>query len=133
MSHYIEFLDNNSALKILIVEDNIVNQRIMTMILQKIGANCLAASNGEEAIRLMENNQFDVVLMDLNMPVMDGYETSYYIRNTLKSDVPIIALTADSIAGNESKYLRQGINAVLSKPFEIEVFKELMKNKLNKS
>ena len=127
-------MDNISGVKILVVEDNILNQRIVKIILQKLGAEITAASNGEEAIDLLnkDTDRFDIILMDLNMPVLGGYETAMYIRTKLKSNIPIIALTADNMKWEENiDFITSGINAGISKPFEIDSFTTLVMKLIN--
>ena len=88
--------------------------------LQKQNATFKNAINGNEAITLLEENDFDVILMDLQMPGMDGFATTRYIRNEMKDNIPIIALTADIFVNETNECLDAGMNACISKPFEIE-------------
>jgi CheY-like chemotaxis protein len=81
--------------KILVVEDITLNQMLMKTILDDFGFDCEIAENGKIAVEKLKEKEFDVVLMDLQMPVMNGFEATEYIRNTMKSSIPIIALTAD--------------------------------------
>jgi CheY-like chemotaxis protein len=81
--------------KILVVEDITLNQMLMKTILDDFGFDCEIAENGKIAVEKLKRKEFDVVLMDLQMPVMNGFEATEYIRNTMKSSIPIIALTAD--------------------------------------
>jgi len=105
---------------ILLAEDNINNQKLMCVLLSKIGARCTIAEDGFEAIKLYRDNIFDLVLMDINMPHLDGLEATQRILESQKSDnlykVPIIALTANSIAGDKENYLNHGMDDYLSKP-----------------
>ena len=119
-------MEQLNGVKILVVEDNILNQKIVNIILHKLGAEIGTAANGQEAIAQLVSKNFDIVLMDLNMPVMDGYETSKYIRCNLNSNIPIIALTADNIAQDDKDLVAVGINAGISKPFEIDYFCSLV-------
>lgn len=106
---------------ILIVEDNVINQKVVAHPLQKFGAQLVIASNGKEAVdALLKGLKPDLVLMDLGMPVMDGYETTSFIRNELRSDVPIIAMTASGVTGEKEKCLSYGMNGYLSKPFSMK-------------
>ena len=102
----------------MVVEDNILNQKIVNFLLRKENASIFTAMNGNEAIDLVRNRDFDIILMDLQMPGMDGFSTARYIRKEIKSDVPIIALTADIFVKETSNCLDAGMNACISKPFE---------------
>ncbi|MCW9035652.1 MAG: response regulator [Alphaproteobacteria bacterium] len=115
--------------KILLVEDNLVNQELTEMMLEDTGAEVEIANNGEEAIALSLTKQFDCVLMDIQMPVMDGYEATRLIRdNPQTSTLRIIAMTANAMAGDRSKSLAMGMNDYISKPIEpIDLLKILSK------
>ena len=106
--------------RILLAEDNIINQQVAIGILKKIGINVDAVANGEEAVIALENVSYDLVLMDLQMPVMGGIEATKNIRssmsNVINSNVPIIALTANAMKGDKEKCLEAGMNDYLSKP-----------------
>jgi CheY-like chemotaxis protein len=106
------------GVKILVTEDDKLNQKIVKFVLQKQGAEVVIASNGHEAISLLEKNNFDIILMDLQMPGMDGYATARHIRTQFHNDVPIIALTADMVANLTNEYRDAGINACISKPIQ---------------
>ena len=114
------------GINILIVEDNSLNQKIANFILQKQGANITFAGNGKESIELIGRQDFDIVLMDIQMPVMDGYEATRYIRNVLKSEVPIVACTASSFEDETRECLEAGMNECICKPFESHVLCELI-------
>ncbi len=107
---------------ILLAEDNINNQKLMCVLLSKIGARCTIAEDGFEAIKLYKDNIFDLVLMDINMPHLDGLEATQRILEAQEHDnlykVPIIALTANSIAGDRENYLSHGMDDYLSKPIK---------------
>ena len=107
-------------LRILVAEDNVVNREIATATLQNAGHLVDVADNGLEAIRALKDVEYDVVLMDIHMPEMDGIAATSVIRG-LEGDVsniPIIALTADAMVGDREKYLAAGMDGYLSKPFE---------------
>ena len=106
------------GMKILVTEDDRLNQKIVNFVLQKQGAEVVIASNGNEAIGLLAHNNFDIILMDLQMPGMDGYATARYIRKNFHNDVPIIALTADMVANLTTEYRDAGFNACISKPIQ---------------
>ncbi len=109
-----------SDLSILIVEDNRFNQVLATKIIKSFGFRSEIAGNGKIAIDLIRKNKYDVVLMDMQMPVMDGYEATQIIRTQLKSMVPIIAMTAHAISDERDKCLKVGMNDYISKPFKTE-------------
>lgn len=105
--------------QILVAEDNAVNQKLIGKLLERAGARALIAPNGEEAIRLMDDHDFDAVLMDCKMPVMDGFEATRRIRESETGSgwrVPIIALTANALEGERQACLDAGMDDFLSKP-----------------
>lgn len=104
--------------KILIVDDNEMNRLVATTILSNYQADLKEVVNGEEAIEAFNQNTYDLVLMDVQMPVLNGIEATSIIRNTIKSTVPIIALTANAIKGESEKCLSVGMNDFIAKPFE---------------
>ena len=106
------------GINILVAEDNIINQKVVKNTLQKQGANVLIAANGKEAVEQMLGKRFDVVLMDLQMPEVDGYKATRYIRQVMKNDVPILAMTADVLKGEAEKCFEAGMTGFISKPFE---------------
>ena len=111
--------------QILIVEDNRINQTVTQKILENEGVLCTIAQNGEEAVTLVKEGAFDLVLMDINMPVKNGFEATMEIRqfNTL---IPIIALTAVEIEDQKSKIFNSGMNDIILKPYDIDSFKKII-------
>ena len=110
-------------LEILLVEDNIVNQRLATRVLEREGHHVVIAGNGIEALRQLDERSFDVVLMDVQMPVMSGYECTSAIRERERSGgghVPIIAMTAHAMKGAREKCLAAGMDEYVAKPFRPE-------------
>ena len=105
---------------VLVAEDNAINQMVVKHTLLKLGASSDIASDGTEAIEKFKNNHYDLILMDIQMPLMDGYEATTYIRSQLKSSVPIIAMTAFALNGEDEKCFECGMNGYVSKPFTIE-------------
>ncbi|MGN0642459.1 MAG: response regulator [Huintestinicola sp.] len=105
--------------KILLVDDNIVNLDIEREILSSFGLNVITAQDGNEALRLVSADTPDLILLDLHMPGMDGYETAEKIREG-GSSVPIIALTADVVSGTREKIIASGMDGYLTKPFKAE-------------
>lgn len=105
-------------IKVLVVEDIALNQLLMKTLLNDFGFEQDIASNGKEAIELLEKNAYDIILMDLQMPVMNGFEATEYIRNTMNSKIPIIALTADVTTVDLAKCKAVGMNDYISKPVD---------------
>lgn len=107
--------------EILIVDDNLINLKIVNKMIQSEYVNCISANNGLEALKIINNNKLDIILMDIQMPIMDGIEATKNIRsNNIYKNIPIIALTA-SVMKKEIEYYKSiGINDVLSKPFKKE-------------
>ncbi len=110
---------------ILIVEDNQLNQRLLAKVLEKVGYNYGIAPNGQKALELLKEKSFDLILMDIRMPEMDGIETAYNIRNKeeflLDRDIPIIAVTAHDDAEEKKKCFDIGMNDYVTKPFNKEI------------
>jgi signal transduction histidine kinase/CheY-like chemotaxis protein len=105
-------------IKVLVVEDMILNQLLMRTILDEFGFERDIASNGKIAIEKLGEKNYDIILMDLQMPEMNGFEATHYIRNTLKSNIPIIALTADVTTVDLAKCKAVGMNDYLAKPID---------------
>jgi two-component system sensor histidine kinase/response regulator len=108
-----------SAKRILLAEDNVVNQRVAVRLLEKGGHEVVVASNGKEALAAWQRQQFDLILMDLQMPVMDGFETTSQIRRAesrSNAHIPIVALTAHAMEGDREHCLSAGMDDYLSKP-----------------
>lgn len=109
--------------KVLLAEDNEINQELATELLEEKGMVVTVANNGEEAINLVSQNDFDCVLMDCQMPIVDGYEASITIRKTLKkTDLPIIALTANAMESDVQQILDAGMNDRITKPIDVDAF-----------
>lgn len=107
--------------RILLVEDNPVNQLVAKGMLAKLGCQVQLATQGAEALELLERDDFDLVLMDCNMPVMDGYEASRRIRQSGRwPDLPIVALTANAMPEERERCRAAGMNDYLAKPFRRE-------------
>lgn len=104
--------------KILVVEDNMVNQMLISFVLKKVHIVPDMAANGKEAIVLCEKNHYDLIIMDLQMPEMDGYETTTYLREEMKLTTPIIAMTATALLEDQERSARVGMNDFMIKPFD---------------
>ena len=107
---------------ILLVEDNLLNQKVVIFNLKKYNHNVTAVTNGPEAIELVKQHTFDLVLMDIMLPEMNGYEITAAIReyesaNAIENPVPIIAITANTLDNDRERCIKVGMNEYLSKPF----------------
>jgi len=109
--------------RILIVEDNRINQTVTRKILEREEVECAIAENGEIAVNMAQNTAFDLILMDINMPIMDGYQASKRIRE-FDSHVPIIALTAVEVEEVRYKIYDCGMNDIVVKPYDITKFSQ---------
>ncbi|UOE47157.1 ATP-binding protein [Mucilaginibacter sp. SMC90] len=115
-------------LNILVVDDNIMNQSLMKHMLTQWDVGFDVVSNGEEAINKLQSEVYNVVLMDIQMPKMDGYTATYHIRNDLELDIPVIAMTAHAMAGEREKCLSHGMNEYIAKPVnDDDLFKLILK------
>ena len=114
------------AVHILVVDDNAMNQDLMANILSYWGFSFAVVSNGKEAVERVAQGHFDLVLMDIQMPEMDGYSATISIRTELKSAVPIIAMTAHAMAGEREKCINLGMNDYISKPVNEQELLELI-------
>jgi PAS domain S-box-containing protein len=117
----LEIIERNpeiSNIRVLAVEDMALNQLLMKTLLDDFGFERDIAANGKIAIEKMKTNEYDIVLMDLQMPEMNGFEATDYIRNTLHSSIPIIALTADVTTVDLAKCMAVGMNDYIAKPID---------------
>jgi CheY-like chemotaxis protein len=117
------------GLKILVAEDNLVNQRLATRMLEQRGHNVTVAGNGRQALKALENVEFDLVLMDIQMPEMDGLEATAAIRQSERitgKHQPIVAMTAHAMKGDEQRCLDGGMDGYLSKPIRSEELSALL-------
>ncbi|MBG7610985.1 response regulator [Polaribacter sp. BAL334] len=108
--------------RVLLVEDNDMNRFIAIQSLSYLGFDTVEAENGLIAIKLLQKQQFDLILMDIQMPIMDGVEATTYIRENLQIQTPIIALTANAFKHDIELYLEKGMNDFITKPFDEEDF-----------
>ncbi len=113
---------------VLVAEDLKLNQLLIKIIVEDFGFHIDIASNGKIVIEMMQKNTYDIILMDLQMPEMNGFETTDYIRNVMKSQIPIIALTADVSHVDVEKCMKVGMNDYISKPIdEAILYKKILK------
>jgi PAS domain S-box-containing protein len=117
--------------KVLVAEDNVVNQKLIIIILEKFGCQVDVASDGLEALNYVKTKQYDIIFMDINMPVMDGVEATKEIismQETLKQrKTPIVALTANALAGDKEKFISLGMSDYLSKPIDASEIEKTLK------
>ena len=118
-----------TALEVLLAEDNAVNQRLATRLLEKRGHRVTVVSNGREAVELLERSSFDLVLMDVQMPLLDGIAATTLIREREKgtgAHQPIVALTAYAVNGDQERCLAAGMDGYLAKPIRPEELDALL-------
>jgi signal transduction histidine kinase/CheY-like chemotaxis protein len=123
--------DDISSLKILVVEDNSINQKVILRILQKFCLNADLVSNGLEAVEAVKKNEYDIVFMDCMMPEMDGFDATEAIRRyeiNTGSHTTIIAMTASALEGDKEKCLAAGMDDYLTKPVKPKILKCIIKN-----
>ena len=125
-------IDELRKLKILLVEDNPLNIKLVLSLFAEYELKTEIAENGQVAVEMIKSTNgstplttsFDIVLMDMEMPIMNGYEATKFIRNELKNNIPIIAMTAHAMAGEREKCLSLGMNDYISKPINLELLFE---------
>ncbi len=122
-------------MKILLIEDNLLNQKVVIFNLKKLNYDITAVTNGKDALKNIENSTFDLILMDLMLPEMNGFEITIEIRkfeqkNNVENPVPIIALTANTYDNDREKCFEVGMNDYLSKPFTAEQLIEIIHKNL---
>jgi len=117
------------SLNLLVAEDNPLNQEITKGILESLGNQVTLVENGQEAIQLFEEKDFDLIFMDIQMPVMNGFEATKHIRaskNPRAQTIPIIAMTAHAMSGDREKSLEAGMDEHVAKPINIAALKETL-------
>jgi CheY-like chemotaxis protein len=119
-----EFNPDLQGSLILLVEDNKVNQFLANALLTSWKAKVDISEDGQDAIDRLKEKEYDLVLMDLQMPIMDGFEATEHIREVLKSNVPIIGLSANALNGERERSMERGMNDYVSKPFQPEMLYE---------
>ncbi|UPT78180.1 ATP-binding protein [Sulfurovum sp. XGS-02] len=114
---------------ILVAEDNKINQKLILNVLSRLGIDVTIANNGQEALEHRMRNEYDMIFMDIEMPVMGGMEATgqiiSYERKNHKPHIPIVALTANALAGDREKYMSAGMDSYLSKPIDLEALNQL--------
>ena len=124
---------NSAHLNLLLAEDNLINQRVIRGFLEDLNITIDAVENGLQAVKAVENKNYDIILMDVQMPKMDGLTATKMIRQELDSNIPIIAMTAHSTKQDSEKSFAAGMNMHLTKPVDVKlltsVVEDLMKEK----
>jgi PAS domain S-box-containing protein len=125
-----------SKLKILLAEDNLVNIALITHLFNEGGIKLDIAKNGKIAVDMLKNKEYDLILMDMEMPEMSGYQATRHIRMEMKNAIPIIAMTAHAMAGEREKCLRLGMNEYISKPINanllfVKIYNTIYGNKIS--
>ncbi len=121
--------------EILVVEDDIANQQVALLLLKKFGYQTALAANGKIAIELTKKQKYSMILMDCQMPIMNGFDTSLAIRKTvgLNQNTPIVALTANLVAGVSQDCYDSGMDDILNKPVMMNDLKAIVEKWLGKS
>lgn len=122
-----------SRAQVLLVEDNQINQKIVMLSLDKMVKSVEVANNGREALDKFASNRYDIILMDVQMPIMDGFVTTKKIREleaSIQAHTPIIAITANALMGDREQCIEAGMDDYISKPFQVEVLVEKMERLL---
>jgi signal transduction histidine kinase/CheY-like chemotaxis protein len=129
-------MNRNRSSRVLIVEDNAANRRLAEILVKKLGHETQSACDGRQAVDLLCETSFDLILMDVQMPHMDGFEATRLIRDpesrVMDHDVPIIAMTAHAMQGDMEKCFEAGMDAYLTKPIKPEHLKEIVFRQLEK-
>jgi len=127
--------DKKKRFRILLAEDNVVNQKVALRIMERLGFKADAVANGREAVTALTTIPYDLVLMDVQMPEMNGFEATRMIRDpesaVLNHDIPIIAMTAHAMKGDREKCLEEGMNDYISKPVTPTALDEIIQKYLD--
>ena len=128
-------VSSNGKIEVLTVEDNAINQKLIERTLLKLGLNVSIANNGQEALDMFKENRYDIIFMDISMPVMDGIEATHEILAYEKEHnlphTPIVALTANALPGDREAFLSEGLDDYISKPLKTEDIVKVLKIFLN--
>ena len=121
--------EESAPLRVLLAEDNVVNQKVASLLLRKLGCEVEIAKNGQEAVERVTAEEFAVVFMDCQMPLMSGFEATDAIRglpDTSRANTPIVAMTANAMRGDRERCLMAGMNDYLSKPVQKDVLEKMI-------
>jgi two-component system, cell cycle response regulator DivK len=120
-------------LRVLLVEDNYDNYEMVRFLLERAGYTVIGARTGREGVTAAKEHKPDVILMDLSLPEMDGWEAAREIKNDPEiANIPLIALTAHTLPGDRKKALESGFDDYISKPINVPAFYDIVKDVLNK-
>ncbi len=120
-------------IKVLVAEDIPLNQMLIKIILEDFGFECDIAENGKLVLQKLQEKEYDIILMDIQMPEMNGFEATDYIRNTMNSQIPIIALTADVTSVDIEKSKKVGMNDYISKPIDEKILYSKIIEQINEA
>jgi CheY-like chemotaxis protein len=130
-----EAIQKSRPAHILVAEDNFINQKVALKILEKLGYRAEAVANGEEAIKALKRIPYDLVLMDCQMPELDGFDATRAIRGpdspVLDSNIPIIAMTANAMKGDRERCLEAGMDDYIAKPVQPQILVETIEQWLS--
>lgn len=129
----IEYTYSNQEKCILCVEDNIINQKVLESIITREGYTYLAAHDGKEALDILKNTRVDLILMDIQLPELNGFETTKIIHRDFEKRIPIIAMTAYAMHEDRDKCMEWGMDDYIPKPFDLENLYKILKHYLGKS
>ena len=122
-------VDSRPSMRVLLAEDGLINQEVAVGLLEMTGYEVKVAQDGREALDLVQKEAFDVILMDVHMPEMDGIEATQQLRakeQGTNRHIPVIALTANALAGDRERFLAAGMDGYVSKPIDqTELFKAI--------
>ena len=119
---------NHQNLHILLTEDKVVNQKVISLMLKALGHTVTIANNGAQAIELYESGKFDLILMDIQMPVMNGVKATQILKERFADLPPVIGLSANAFEGDREKYMTQGMDEYLAKPVKRDDFQEMLQH-----
>jgi len=127
----VEFMSDvksDKACKVLVAEDNRINQKVVLGMLKKLGYEADLVENGKAAVVAIQNNDYAMVLMDCQMPEMDGYEATRQIRKLggTAQSIPVVALTANAMMGDREKCLNAGMDDYMAKPVRMDLLKQTL-------
>lgn len=131
MRQLVEFMSDvksDKACKVLVAEDNRINQKVVLGMLKKLGYEADLVENGKAAVVAIQNNDYAMVLMDCQMPEMDGYEATRQIRKLggTAQSIPVVALTANAMMGDREKCLNAGMDDYMAKPVRMDLLKQTL-------
>ncbi len=134
----VEVVENSQNLEdinVLVAEDNPINQKLIKIVLENFGLNVTLTSNGQEAYEARVNDKYDLIFMDIQMPIMGGVESTHsileYEKENGEAHIPIIALTANALPGDKEKYMSEGMDDYATKPLDVKMIEKLIRQYCN--